>query len=172
MKKGLVMALALAAAVCGAAEYRIEANDMNLDDGWQKGVGGGTGKSILYAPQKGLKATGSYAIPKAGKYAVWVHCETRNEGWRKAQIKINGVSFGKFGDEKQANFVKPTWVWKKMMLPLEVKADGEVVKFEITALSGSARVDSVVLSDNAEFNPTGMADSDVEDATEELEIAD
>ncbi len=171
MKKLLCLA-ALAAGLLGAAEYRIEGNNMNYDDEWQKGVGGGTGGSILYAPKKGLKATGTYAVPEAGKYTVWVHGETRNEGWRRAQIKINGVPFGKFGDDKQKDFTKPNFYWKKMMLPLEVKAANDIIKVEVTALSGSARFDSIVLSSNPDFTPIGKTDSEVEDATEELECGE
>ncbi|MCQ2353238.1 MAG: hypothetical protein MJ033_07150 [Victivallaceae bacterium] len=168
MKK-LLCLMALAAGVLGAAEYRIEGNNMNYDEDWQKGVGGGTGGSILYAPKKGLKATGTYAIPTAGKYVVWVHGETRNEGWRKAQIKINGIPFGKFGDDKIKGFTKPTFYWKKLMLPLEVKTDGEVIKVEVVSLSGSARFDSIVLSSTPDFTPVGKTDAEVEEAAEELE---
>ena len=167
MKK-LLSVMALSAMVCGAVELRMECKDMARDDEkWACSTSG-----VLVAKDKNVIASGTYAIPAAGKYFIWVNTETRNEGWRKAQIKINGISFGKFGDDKLKDFTQPTGYWKKMMLPLEVKSAGEVIKVEIVAISSTARVSKVVLSDNPEFNPSAMSTADVVDASEELENAE
>ncbi len=97
-----------------------------------------------------------------------MHTETRNEGWRKSQIKINGVSFGKFGDDKRKDFSKPVWYWRKLLLPLVTKSANEVIKVEITALSAASRFDSVVLTTDAAFAPDGMTIAEVDEAAEEL----
>ncbi len=170
MKKLFLALLFGATALCGAAEYRIEANAMNQsDDSEWKDHCAGTLGHMLYAGKKG-SLTGTYQIAEAGSYAVWVHTQTNNEGWRKVQVKINGMSFGKFGDEKVKDFVKPRLHWKKAMLPLKVDANA-VIKVEVIG-NASSRIDCIVLSSNPEFNPSTMDVASVVDATEELESAE
>ncbi|MCQ2379198.1 MAG: hypothetical protein MJ016_08375 [Victivallaceae bacterium] len=167
MKK-LLGFLAMAAAVCGAMDVMIEAKDMayELGDEWQCSTSG-----VLVSKTKNVVAQGTYAMPEAGKYTVWVNTETRNEGWRKGQIKINGASFGKFGDEKMADFAGPKFYWKKMLMPLEVKASGEVVKVEIVSIGSMVRFGGVIFSTNADFDPNKV-EGGVKDAVEVLENAE
>ena len=166
MKKMIGM-LAMAAALCGAAEYRIEANAMTQHgEGWAKHCDGTDG-AMLLAKQGGIKLTGTYMVPEAGKYTVWVHTQTNNENSRKVKISLNGVSYGRFGDEKIAGFTKPCLIWKKALLPIELAANA-IVKAEITA-TPYARIDCIVLSSNPEFDPSNMSNADIADNCEELE---
>ncbi len=171
MKKMFLALLTGAAALCGAAEYRIEANDMTQAENseWRDHCAGTNGH-MLYATKKDSVLTGTYQIPEAGSYAVWVHTQTNNEGWRKVQLKINDASFGKFGDEKIKDFKKPCLIWKKAMLPLKAEAN-QIIKVKIIA-GANARIDCIVLSSNPDFNPSAMDEASVVDATEALESAE
>ena len=170
MKKLLVVA-AFAAAACMAAEYRIEAFTMNQAEGsnWAKHCSGTNG-SMWYSPKKGNKLSGTFQMPKAGKYYVWVRTQTNNQNWRKIQVSVNGKSIGKFGDKRIAGFTKPCLYWEKALLPLTVKEDGEELKLEITDIGGNSRIDCLVLSDNPEFTPSDQ-DSEITEI-DELEIMD
>ncbi|MCQ2378760.1 MAG: hypothetical protein MJ016_06060 [Victivallaceae bacterium] len=165
--KHLVWALVFAATLCGAAQYRIEGEKMRCDDGWIKGVGGTDG-SILYAGKKGLSATGIYILPEPGTYTIWVHGETRNENWRKAQLRINGISFGEFGDDREKDFKKPHFYWKKMALPLCVAASRKAIRIEVVSLAGGARFDSLILSDDPDFDPGLQTDEEITNSVGEL----
>ncbi len=169
MKKIFGLLAAMVFAGVGAAEYMVVAKEMAYEsDDWACSVPAG----ILVSKKGSVVASGTYALPKAGKYTVWVLTETRNEGWRKATIKINGAPFGKFGDEKRKDYTKPTGYWKKMMLPYTAKADNEVIKVEIVdAGKGSVRFGGVIFSDNPEFDPAKV-DGPVADAVEVLENAE
>ncbi len=169
MKKWLFAALFVAASVCFGETYRLEGESMTAVGDWLKSNDtDGTGGSFLCSNAKNIKLSASYVVPEAGKYILWVHTETRNEGWRRSQIRINGIPFGKFGDEKLKNFSKPVWHWRKLLMPLEIKSANEVIKVEITALSAASRFDSVVLTTDAAFAPDGMTISEVDEAAEEL----
>ena len=173
MKKWMFAAFFAVASVCFGGTYRLEGNSMNSEGDWLKSNDtNGTGGSFLCSNAKNIKLTASYLVPEAGKYILWVRTETRNEGWRKSQIKINGVSFGKFGDEKQKDFSRPVWYWKKLIMPLEIKNADDVIKVEVTALSSASRFDSVVLTTDASFDPGKLSVSEVDDAAEELDNAE
>ncbi len=168
MKKMFAMLAAMIFAGVGAVEFYIPAKDMSYDtDDWGCSTSG-----VLVSKKPKVVASGSYAAPAAGKYTVWVNTETRNEGWRKGQIKINGAPFGKFGDEKMKDYTEPKGYWKKMLMPFEVKAAGEIIKIEIVdAGKSSVRFGGVILSDNPAFDPAKF-DGNVREDLDALENAE
>ncbi len=168
MKK-MLMALAMGAALCGAAEFRIEATAMEeVGEGWLTHCSGTQGK-MRESNAKNIKLTGTYILPQ-GQYAVWVRTDTNNENWRKLQLKINGASFGKYGDEKVKDYTKPRKHWKKALLPLKVEDASKPIKVEIIALSQYGRIDCLVLSDNPNFVPSN--DNAELEEIEEIESAE
>lgn len=171
MKK-LFMLAAFAAAACIGAEYRIEAWGMTIPEGsqWNRHYSG-TLNGMADSSTKGSKLTGTYQIPAAGKYYIWVRTETRNEGWRQVQLSINGKKIGKFGDKKVAGYTKPTLRWDKAMPILKIPDDGTEVKVEITALQDIGRIDCVIFTTDPDFKPSND-DAEIVDGSEELELVE
>ncbi|MCQ2379158.1 MAG: hypothetical protein MJ016_08175, partial [Victivallaceae bacterium] len=77
------------------------------------------------------------------------------EGYRRTQVKINGQSFGKFGDGPVATKGKPEYKWKRALLPVEL-TEGQM-KIELIPLSASSRIDSIIFTDNADYKPSDDA---------------
>ena len=175
MKKMLVFAVFAAVAACFGAEYRIEAFTMTKAEGstWAKHCSGTNG-SMWYSPKKGNKLTGTYTVPEAGKYFVWVRTGTYNQGWRKVQVSFTAKSgakcVGKAGDKKIPGFTKPTLCWEKLLIPLTITEANEEVKVEVTDVGGNSRIDCIILTTNPDYTPSENNDELVDiDELENME---
>ncbi len=175
MKKLLIASLIAAGALAGAIEFRIEGENIPNKTAWTSGgdgsaVGGKVATSEKFVKGGGSanSATGTYGVPSAGKYYVWVRTLDFGEGYRKTQIRINGQSIGKFGDAKVAVKGKPTYQWKRALLPVELT---DKIALEATPLSAISRLDSILFTQDETFTPPNDA-AEVTDAVEEMESLD
>lgn len=163
MKKLLVAALFAAVAVAGAAEYLIKAAAVSEKGAWTTGINTKVpGGQILFSHKKGVENTakGTYAMPEAGQYYVWVRTMNFGEKYRKTEVKFNGKSVGKFGDEGVKGEKK--WGWKRSLAFIDLP-EGEL-KLELIPLSNVSRVADIILTTNKDYSPV---DKD-RDALEEI----
>ena len=167
MKKLFLAVAALGTLTLGALEFRIEPESFGNLNGWKSANdGGSSGGKLLFSEAKGADkiASATFSCPEAGKYYVWVKTLTFGENWRKVQIRVNGKSIGKFGDEGQ-KLDKPKWSWKRTLAPVNL-GEGEF-KIEFIALGALCRVDCLVFTTDPNFQPAATRDAIEE--TDELE---
>ena len=156
--KHLIWAVLLAGAAVGAMEFRIEAEEITERGDWKIGGQGELSVSrALIISCKGTPAgkenviTGTYPCPEAGKYYVWVRSENHGERYRKTEVKINGKSIGKYGDEGVKG-QKPALAWKRSLGPVTLPA-GEF-KLELIPLSMYSRIDSLIFTTDQNYKPS------------------
>ena len=149
-------------ALAEAATYRIEPEDFTDVGKWTIARGNGiTQLKQLYANQQtGAVAQTDIDLPEGGKYYLWVRAETRNGGYRTADIKINGKKAGKYGDDKLKDFDgQAAQIWKMRKLPIELPAGKNHI--EIIANSNYTRIDCLLLTTDKDFvAPTSIPDAE------------
>ena len=158
MKKLFIATVAACAIIAGAAEFRIEAESIGERASWGQGVGTDPiGNKLIWSNnKKGPEntAVGVYNCPEAGRYYVWVRTLTFGEKYRKTEVKLNGKTVGKFGDEgSKRNPAVLTW---KRTLGATQLPVGEL-KLELIPLSGASRVDSLIFTTDQNFKPGDKA---------------
>jgi hypothetical protein len=153
-----VVLLATLAAVPAHARVLlgVEAEDFQYHGGWSDPGSHlqSSGKGILFAGAEGAKlpAVTVIEIPKAGRYTLWVRSmdfPQANPGTRKSTVSVNGKKSAKlFGKSGQAG-----WSWEQgdtFDLP-----QGRILLGIHDVDHFYARVDALVLTDDATFKPSG-----------------
>ena len=166
MKKLLVVAAFAIVAVAGATEMLIKAAAISEKGEWTIGINkSAVGGKIIYSKKKGAEniASGTYNMPEAGKYYIWVQTLTYGEKWRKTDVKFNGKSIGKFGDEG-AKRTTPEWTWKRSLAAYDF-AEGEL-KLELIPLSDVSRIGTIILTTDKDYTPVGKEVDALEDIAE------
>ena len=155
MKQMLVWSLLLLGSVSFADAWRAEAEDLKASEGWQQGVGKElSGGKVMVAVRKGGTLAGDYKLARAGKYYVWVRTLTYGEKWRTGELSINGKAVGVFGDEPlREGMKKGSWHWVRLANAVELP-EGKIT-FSVKTPKGFVRLDSVILTDDAAFVPSG-----------------
>ncbi len=157
MKKLFIATVAACAIIAGAAEFRIEAESIGERASWGQGVGTDLigNKMIWSNNKKGPEntAVGVYNCPESGRYYVWVRTLTFGEKYRKSEVKLNGKTIGKFGDEGPKCPQK--MIWKRTLGATQLPA-GEL-KLELIPLSAASRVDSLIFTTDQNFKPGDKA---------------
>ena len=108
-----------------------------------------------------LLLLGSVSFADAGraeaedlKYYVWVRTLTYGEKWRTGELSINGKAVGVFGDEPlREGMKKGSWHWVRLANAVELP-EGKIT-FSVKTPKGFVRLDSVILTDDAAFVPSG-----------------
>ena len=166
MKK-LFVAIAFAVvAGAGATEMLIKSAAISEKGEWTIGINkSAVGGKIIYSKKKGPEntASGTYNMPEAGKYYIWVQTLTYGEKWRKTDVKFNGKSVGKFGDEG-AKRPNPAWTWKRSLAAFDF-AEGEF-KLELVPMSDASRVGTIILTTDKDYTPVDKDVDTLEDIAE------
>ncbi|OQA87572.1 MAG: hypothetical protein BWY31_00740 [Lentisphaerae bacterium ADurb.Bin242] len=137
-----------------AAEYRIEAENFPVKNRWRIGIdqGASGGKMLFSAEKKDNQAKAEYNLPEGGRYSVWVRTMSFGEGYRRAEVLINGKSLGQFGDDPlEKNAKKPSYLWKRADVPLELSSGK--LEIVLNPNSGLERVDAILLTTEENFDP-------------------
>ena len=157
MKK-LIAALMLVGAALGAAEFRVEAENFTERGDWLLGgQGEGSVNRALLFSGKGAPSgkenviSGTFTCPEAGRYYIWVRSENRGDRYRKTEVKVNGKSIGKYGDEGVKG-QQPALVWKRSLGPVQLPVG--VFKIDLIPLSMYSRMDSLVFTTDQNFKPS------------------
>lgn len=170
MKKFFLALSLVAVSVAGAIEFRVEAENIGERSSWVIGNDvGGVDKKMLASKGVGVKnaAKGVYGIPETDRYYVWVRTLTFGEKWRKTEVKFNGKTIGKFGDEGP-KLAKPKYTWKRALMPVQLN-EGELT-IEFIPLGIPCRIDSLIFTTDKEFSPVDKG-KDVIEAITEMECA-
>ena len=165
MKKLLIAVAFAAVAVAGATELLIKAAAISEKSEWTTGVNTNVpGGKILFSHKKGAEntASGTYNMPEAGQYYVWVRTMNFGEKYRKTDVKFNGKSAGKFGDEGIKGDKK--WGWKRSIAAIDLPA-GEL-KLELIPLSNVSRVADIILTTDKDYTPVGKDREALEEIAE------
>ena len=167
MKKIIfTIASACIIAAVGATEFRIEAEGVSEKADWANSVGKELigGRQIWSNSKKGAENTakGSYAVPEAGKYYIWVRTHNQGEKYRKTEVKVNGKTVGKFGDEGTKG--QKVMAWKRTLAAFDIPA-GEM-KLELIPLSGYSRIDSIIFTTDKDFTPVDKDRDTIEEIAE------
>ena len=170
MKKLLIAIAFAAVAVAGANELLIKAAAIKEKGEWT--VGGNIlvpGGKFLFSKKKGAEntASGTYNMPEAGSYYVWVRTMNFGEKYRKTEVKFNEKSVGEFGDEGIKGDKK--WGWKRSLAAIDLPA-GEV-KLELIPLSNVSRVADIILTTDKDYTPVGK-DREALEEIDELECCE
>ncbi len=157
MKKS-IWAIVFIGLLAGAAEFRIEAESISEQGDWKVGGQGPQSieRKLLFSvngkPDGSQNAiSGTYNCPAAGKYYVWVRAENRGDGYRKTDVRINGKSIGKFGDDGSKG-QEPALGWKRTLGAVNLP-QGEF-KLDLIPLSKYSRIDSLVFTTDQSFKPS------------------
>ena len=165
MKK-LIFGLMFAAAALSAGEFRVEAESFKDLKSWisqndKRAVDSGVIRSNQKGTANSIKAT--FSCPEAGTYYVFVRTLDIGEKSRKTTVKINDLAIGSFGDDNTPEGKKSAYFWNKSAKPVEL-AKGDFT-IELIPNSNYSRVDSIVFTTDANYNPPNSPRSaeDIED---------
>ncbi len=139
MKKLLAAMIALAIGVLGAAEVVFHAEDIQTPGDWNTAKYANC--TVLKCGKIGGVAEGTFNVPEAGKYNMYVRTSNHGGGFRCVTVSINGMKYGKFGDEKD----KPNgFGWGKCAIPVPLKAGENRIK--LVGNSDYTRLDCIVFT--------------------------
>ncbi len=148
----------LAAVAVSAAEYRIEPEFFSNQGAWKRSSHQGSmGRGVMRAKAvEKNKLTGILTLPQGGEYCVWVRTLSFNGNSRKCKIFINKQGLGSFGDAKlTADESNPALKWEKAAKRLTLAAGK--LDIEIVPVSPYVRIDSIILTTDANFVPPDNA---------------
>lgn len=137
-----------------AAEYRIETENFPVKNKWRIGIDqqASGGKMLFSAEKKDNPARAEFNLTEGGRYYVWVRSMSFGEGYRHAEVLINGKSLGQFGDAPlEKNAKKPSFLWQRATVPVELP--GGKIEVVLNPNSGLERVDAIILTTEENFDP-------------------
>lgn len=147
MKKLFASFLLLAAVVLAGADFVWQAE--NIQDRGEWDVVNYGGATVLYGNViRGKAAEGTFTAPEAGQYNMYVRASCHGGGFRYAEIYVNNMKYGKFGDEPG----KPNgWNWIKASRKIPLRAGENKIK--LVANSNFSRIDCIAFSTDDNYEP-------------------
>ncbi|MCQ2379376.1 MAG: hypothetical protein MJ025_00405 [Victivallaceae bacterium] len=167
LKLAVILPLLAIGILAPATEFRIEPENFqdrpetgDPKDGWRLWRDGALlGKAGMLSVGGAKLASGEpneilgeFTVKK-GTYYIWARVVNFGEKWRTMDLSINGTKVGTVGDRNlKKDEKKGSLGWQKIRKPVEL--DG-ATKFVLTAgPKGMPRIDSIIISDDKDFNPS------------------